>query len=175
MVMTDIIYLRVSSRSSHHVAGHVKNAPVFSRTRPLDILVQLLPEVILELRAKVGRMKKDGMRQFTLLSETKVGSTTRHDHNRDPASARRAPCALGAYEQGRTCCSARARARPLPDAPLRHPERPTRQQCSPLPRLPPVCAPRWTSRGPRRESAVLGVAIAWDGDSVDDARSCADF
>jgi hypothetical protein len=40
---------------------------VFPATRPLDILVQLFREEVIELRAKVRRMERDGVREGALL------------------------------------------------------------------------------------------------------------
>lgn len=40
--------------------------PVSPATRPLDILVQLLSEVVLELSTEVRRMQQDRMRKFAL-------------------------------------------------------------------------------------------------------------
>jgi hypothetical protein len=40
--------------------------PMTPATRPLDILVQLLSEVVLELSAKVRWMEQDRMREFAL-------------------------------------------------------------------------------------------------------------
>lgn len=42
---------------------------MLAATRALDILVQLLPEVILQLRAKIRRMEEDRMCELALSSE----------------------------------------------------------------------------------------------------------
>ena len=42
---------------------------MFTAARPLDILVQLLLQVILQLGAKIRRVKEDGVRQLELSCE----------------------------------------------------------------------------------------------------------
>ena len=43
-----------------------QDVPMFTATCPLDILVQLLPEILFELSAKVGRVEQDGVRELAL-------------------------------------------------------------------------------------------------------------
>lgn len=39
---------------------------MFTATCPLDILVQLLPEIVFQLGAKVRRVEEDGVRELEL-------------------------------------------------------------------------------------------------------------
>jgi hypothetical protein len=45
-----------------------QDSPIFAGTCPLDILVQFLFQVVLELGAKVGRVKEDGVCELSLLT-----------------------------------------------------------------------------------------------------------
>lgn len=72
----------VSSRS--RVRGEDKIAkrhvPVFTTAGALDILVQLLPEVVFQLRTKVRRVEEDGMRELALSDDRVVVSSRMEGH-----------------------------------------------------------------------------------------------
>jgi hypothetical protein len=67
--MTEMMYLTRDISSARITPGRPATEMANDgrrATRPLDILVQLLSEVVLELSAKVRWMEQDRMREFAL-------------------------------------------------------------------------------------------------------------
>lgn len=74
MVTTETMYL--PRQLGRVPISNSSDSPILAATRALDILVQLLPEILLELGAKVGRVEEDGVRELALLGKARANKST---------------------------------------------------------------------------------------------------